>query len=110
MAKGFRTSVITANHLVEGHSVFLGPEGWEAQIARALIAFTPEEAEELSALAARFVQENLIVGPYLVEVAHEGGLPVPISRRERIRASGLPTVPVGREIAPAPHTESAAAA
>lgn len=103
----FRTSVVTANDLVEGHSVFLAPEGWCPAIAQALIAFTPEEGAELEALAARFVAENRVVGPYLVEVALESGAPVPLLRRERIRAGGLPTVPVGddavRRPAPAAH-------
>ena len=101
MAKGFRTSVVTANHLVEGHSVFLSPEGWHADIARAMIAFTREEAEELSALAERFVADNLIVGPYLVEVSTGTDGPVPLLRREQIRASGIPTVPYGIAAVPA---------
>ena len=101
MAKAFRTSVVTANDLVEGHSVFLGCDGWSPDIARAMIAFTPEEAGELEALAARFVERNVIVGPYLVEVAVEDGSPVPLLRRERIRAEGLPTIPVGEAAHPA---------
>lgn len=99
MAKAFQTSVVTANDLVEGHSVFLGCDGWSPRIDRAMLAFTAEEAEELAALADRFVAENLIVGPYLVEVALEDGCPVPLSRRERIRAEGRPTVPVGAALA-----------
>lgn len=95
MAKAFKTSVVTANDLIEGHSVFLSPEGWHADIARALIAFTPEEAGELEALANRFVEDNAVVGPYLVEVDCTGGTPVPTLRREQIRASGRPTIPVG---------------
>lgn len=95
MAKAFRTSVVTANDLVEGHSVFLGCEGWSADIGRAMLAFTSEEAAELEALAARFVDENRVVGPYLVEVMLEDGTPVPLLRRERIRAEGQPTVPFG---------------
>ena len=95
MAKAFRTSVVTANDLLEGCSVFLGPEGWHTDIGRALLAFTPDEAEGLEALAGRFVDENAVVGPYLVEVVLEGERPVPFLRRERIRAAHVPTVPVG---------------
>ena len=95
MPKPFQTVVLTANDLVGGQSVFLTPEGWSGSISGAMTAVTPEQAEELSALGTRFVVENRIVGPYLVEVSIETGAPVPLSRREQIRASGSPTIPVG---------------
>lgn len=95
MAKTFMPAVLTANHLAEGHSVFLAPDGWSRRIEAALVALTPEQAEELAALGNRFVDANEIVGPYLVDVALEGGSPVPVLRRERIRADGRPTVPFG---------------
>lgn len=95
MPKPFQNVVLTANDLVHGHSVFLSPEGWSADIARAMVSVTPEQAEELTALGNRFVVDNQIVGPYLVEVSLETGAPVPLSRREQIRASGQPTIPVG---------------
>ena len=91
MAKSFNPAVLTANNLAEGHSVFLAPEGWSRRIAAALVALTPEQAEELAALGNRFVAENQIVGPYLVEVSLGEGAPVPLARRERIRAQGRPT-------------------
>ena len=95
MAKSFTPAVLTANHLSEGHSVFLAPDGWSRRIDAALVALTPEQAEELAALGNRFVDSNEIVGPYLVDVALDGGAPVPLLRRERIRADGRPTVPFG---------------
>ena len=95
MAKTFTPAVLTANNLAEGHSVFLAPEGWSRRIGMALVALTPEQAEELAALGNRFVQANEIVGPYLVDVAIEDGGPVPLLRRERIRADGRPTVVFG---------------
>ncbi len=109
MAKAFRTSVVTANDLLEGCSVFLGTEGWHTDIGRAMLAFTPEEAEGLEALAARFVADNAVVGAYLVEVDLEDGRPVPALRRERIRAAHVPTVPVGTAVdyAPAPARDAA---
>jgi hypothetical protein len=91
MAKTFNPAVLTANNLAEGHSVFLAAEGWSRRIDAALVALTPEQAEELAALGNRFVAENQIVGPYLVEISLERGAPVPLSRRERIRAQGRPT-------------------
>lgn len=95
MAKTFHPAVLTANNLAEGHSVFLAPDGWSRRIDAALVALTPEQAEELAALGGRFADENEIVGPYLVEVALDAGAPVPLSRRERIRAAGEPTIPFG---------------
>lgn len=95
MARTFNPAVLTANHLAEGHSVFLAPDGWSPRIDAALVALTPEQADELAALGNRFVTENEIVGPYLVDVALEGGAPVPLLRRERIRADGRPTIPFG---------------
>ena len=95
MAKTFTTSVLTANDLVGGHSVFLTPEGWSPDVRRAMTAVSSDQAQELEALGARSVGQNAVVGPYLVEVSTESGAPVPLSRREQIRASGAPTVPVG---------------
>lgn len=95
MAKQFHPTVLTANNLVEGHSVFLSPEGWHRDISRAMVAVTPEQAEELDALGNRHVSENVVVGPYLVQVVIGDSAPVPLLRREQIRASGLPTVSVG---------------
>ncbi len=95
MAKTFAPAVLTANHLAEGHSVFLAPDGWSRRIDAALVALTPEQADELAALGNRFVDANEIVGPYLVDVALDGGAPVPLLRRERIRADGRPTILFG---------------
>ena len=95
MPKMFSPTVLTANHLIEGHSVFLGPDGWSRKISNALVAQTEEQAEELLALGTRFVRDNMVVGPYLVDIALDGGAPAPLSRREQIRAEGIPTIPVG---------------
>lgn len=97
MTKTFNPAVLTANNLVEGHSVFLAAEGWSRRIDRALVALTPEQAEELAALGSRFVDSNEIVGPYLVEVSLDGGAPLPLARRERIRAAGRPTAGTAAE-------------
>ncbi len=98
MPKRFTASVLTANNLVEGHSVFLGPDGWTPGIEAALVAQTEEQAQELEAIGSRFVDANEVVGPYLIEVAIGDAGPIPLLRREQIRASGLPTIPVGAEV------------
>ncbi|MEL6479238.1 MAG: DUF2849 domain-containing protein, partial [Pseudomonadota bacterium] len=94
MAKTFTAAVVTANDLVEGHSVFLGPEGWTRRIDRAMVALTEDQAAEFDALAQRHVVENRVVGPYRVDVTLEAGAPVPVARRAQIRAAGAPTIAV----------------
>ena len=101
MARPTAPVVITANDLIEGDSVFLGPEGWVRDIASARVARTPGERAALEAEAAREEGANRAVAPYAVEVSLETGAPVPLARRERIRADGRPTIPVGPAEAPA---------
>ena len=91
----FKPVVVTANDLIEGDSVFLGPEGWVRDVRLARAARTEEEALALDNAAAAAVKANQVVGPYRVEVSLESGRPEPVLRRERIRASGLPTVAFG---------------
>jgi len=98
--KEFKPAVVTANDLVEGDSVFLGASGWVRDIADARVARTADEAAALEADGIAGETGNLVVGPYLIEVSVETGRPVPVLRREQIRASGLPTIPFG-EAAPA---------
>ncbi len=95
MAKEFKPVVLTANDLIEGDSVFLGPDGWVRDVAAARVAMTEEEAAALDAEAEAEVKRNVVVGPYRVEVSLESGAPEPVLRRERIRASGVPTIDVG---------------
>ncbi|MEM9736221.1 MAG: DUF2849 domain-containing protein [Pseudomonadota bacterium] len=96
MAKAFAPHVITAYDLVEGHAVFLGPEGWTPRVDGAMVALTPEQAEEFEALGQRHVAGNDVVEPYLVEVSLENGRPWPVTRREQIRAAGVPTFDFGQ--------------
>jgi sulfite reductase (NADPH) hemoprotein beta-component len=101
MAKEFKPVVITANDLIEGDSVFLGLCGWVREARMATVAMTREEAQVLETAGAEGEEANLVVGPYLVEVSLETGQPVPVLRREQIRASGLPTIPFGLDALPA---------
>ena len=95
MAKEFQPVIVTANDLIEGDSVFLGPRGWVRDIAGARVAHNPDEAAALEADGLAGETGNIVVGPYLIEVSIGSGTPVPVLRREQIRASGLPTIPVG---------------
>ena len=91
MAKTFVPQVMTANDLVEGDSVFLSRSGWTRDIAAARVALNADEAELLARDGALGEVENKVVGPYSIDVTVEEGRPVPVLRRERIRADGAPT-------------------
>jgi sulfite reductase (NADPH) hemoprotein beta-component len=98
MAKEFKPVVITANDLIEGDSVFLGACGWVREIRQARVAMTADEAVVLEAGGVEGEDGNIVVGPYLVEVLIATGAPVPVLRREQIRASGVPTIPFGLDL------------
>jgi hypothetical protein len=98
MAKEFKPVVVTANDLIEGDSVFLGGCGWVRDIAMARVAMSADEAKVLEADGMAGETGNLVVGPYLIEVSVATGVPVPVLRREQIRASGLPTIPFGLDV------------
>ena len=95
MAKAFLPKVLTGNDVIGGHSVFLTAEGWSASIADDLVAGTPQQVEELQALAHSNGGASDVIGLYAVDVALQAGAPEPVLRRERIRASGQPSVPIG---------------
>ncbi len=98
MAKEFKPVVVTANDLIEGDSVFLGAFGWVRDIAEARVALTTDEAAVLEQAGIEGETGNLVVGPYLIEVSVATGRPVPVLRREQIRADGVPTIPFGLDV------------
>jgi hypothetical protein len=98
MAKEFKPVVVTANDLIEGDSVFLGICGWVRDIAMARVAISVDEAKVLEADGMAGETGNLVVGPYLIEVSTATGTPVPVLRREQIRASGVPTMAFGLDV------------
>ena len=99
MAKEFKPVIVTANDLIEGDSVFLGACGWMRDIRMARVAMSADEAKVLEADGIAGEAGNLVVGPYLIEVSVATGQPVPVLRREQIRADGAPTIPVGLDAA-----------
>jgi len=92
MVKVWNPQVVTANRLNEGVIVYLTRSGeWSRSIGQSLVADTEREAEDALAKANEDVRACRIIGPYLIEVALEGGAIRPLSQRELIRAQG-PTV------------------
>ena len=82
-------AVLTANRLHDGIAVYLAADGrWVESIAAAAIARSPDEARALQEQGARDAARNLVVEPYLAEVAETGGHLVPARMRERVRVEG----------------------
>ena len=80
---------LTASDLRAGEPVFWAAGRWAPRFAEAEL-FDDAEAGAPSLADAR-AQPTVVVDPYLIEVAEEGGFPVPTSFRERVRALG-PTI------------------
>ncbi|MGB0507529.1 MAG: DUF2849 domain-containing protein [Pikeienuella sp.] len=100
MAKKFISSVLTANHLIEGDAVWWTGTSWSRDIADATIANSPDAATQLEALGSSAGFESEVVGPYLVEVSATDTAPQPIVRREAIRADRNPTFAYGYDATP----------
>jgi len=88
-AKTPAAQVVTGNRLRDGAVIYLaGAAQWSTGIDRAEIAHDAAAAERLMAIANRAVTDRVVVAPYLIEVASDGGRIQPLGTRERIRASG----------------------
>ena len=83
-------AALTANALDSGDVVFWNTGRWVERFAEAELFEADEDGRD-AALATAKGQPTTVVDPYLIEVALEGGLPVPVSYRERVRALG-PTI------------------
>ncbi|MGF1622770.1 MAG: DUF2849 domain-containing protein [Rhodomicrobiaceae bacterium] len=92
MAKKSAFNIVTANHLLEGDSIFLSDDGWTRDHRAALVARSPEEAAELEARGQIDEAANQVVGVYLVAVEiEEDGRPEPIHFREKMRVLARPS-------------------
>jgi hypothetical protein len=84
--------MIIASRLVDGVVVFFdAANGWVDSIAAGTLIEDAADADELLASAKRDEADNVVVDPYLIDVAVEGGMRRPSSNREAIRAFG-PTI------------------
>lgn len=92
MAKKSALQILTANHLLEGASVFLSEQGWTTDHYAARIARDKDEAAALEQLGQAAEAENLVVGVYMVDVELDGdGRPEPIHYREKLRVRARPS-------------------
>lgn len=92
MAKQSEYKIVTANHLLEGHSVFLSEDGWTADHRQSRIAQGVDEAAALEAIGRADEDANHVVGVYLVDVSLDGGgSPEPIHYREKMRVRARPS-------------------
>lgn len=84
-------TVVTANRLADGVSVWLTASGhWSEALADAAVATTSDHVHQL--LDVAHGDENTAVGAYPASVTVSGdGTPQPANLRERIRVAG-PTI------------------
>jgi hypothetical protein len=92
MAKKVALQIVTANHLLEGHSIFLGDNGWTSDHHASRVAATVEEAAALEALGRADEDANQVVGVYLVAIEFDAdGKPEPTHYREKMRVRARPS-------------------
>lgn len=100
--------VVTANRLADGVVVYIGCDGsWSETIEEAKVFATKEDAEAGLGAAHNDAKRNLIVEPFIVEVAEDAAGLHAVTLREAIRARGptidfLPPVREVREADPSP--------
>ena len=88
--------LVTANRLQDGLVVFYSQTGWTRSIAGADVLAEAGILQAALQAAAADVAANKVVEPYEIDVAVEGGRPVPVRLRERIRVTGPTTGLSGR--------------
>jgi hypothetical protein len=84
--------VISANRLADGIVVYAGRDGsWSERLSQAKIFASKAEAEAGLLVAQNDAKRNLVVEPFVVEVAEDATGLRAITLREAIRARG-PTI------------------
>ncbi len=84
-----KLEIVSANRLADGRVVYLTRSGgWSESIIDARSARGEEESAALLAEAERAVDAGLVVSPYLISMADDGGAFAPLRFRERIRLFG----------------------
>lgn len=86
-------NVVTANNLRSGFVVYLDGNGrWVDSLERAAVADTADALKALEAVARAAVARTEVVSVYAMPVRVTGGLPIPVSARETIRAAHTPSI------------------
>jgi len=86
-------SIVTANDLRSGLVVYLGPAArWVKSLEDAVVATDAGGLSLLETQAHDAVASSEVTAVYAMDVRLAGGVPEPVSVRERIRAAGAPTV------------------
>jgi len=88
--KVFGPRAVTANYLDSGIVAFLTPAGWTTDIAAIAVATDEDGAAALLAQAEKDAARNLVLNPYLIEMAQTPKGWRPTALRELIRAFGPP--------------------
>ena len=92
MAKKSALHIVTANHLLDGDSIFLGEDGWTTDHRAARVANGADEAAALEALGRVDEDGNKVVGVYLVAVELDAaGRAEPVHYREKMRVLARPS-------------------
>lgn len=87
--------VVTANRLIDGIVIFVGPDtDWVSDIKQATVFEDGPELDAALDFGTEQVAMRQIVDPYAIDVEVVGGHPIPERLRERIRAVG-PSVDYG---------------
>jgi hypothetical protein len=98
MSRARRPRVVSANDLLEGDAVWLGPGGgWVRDIRAAEIIRDDDLAE--AALKAAEAQADRVVGAFLAEVHPDPDGPRPVHFREAFRTRGPSNYPHGKQAA-----------
>lgn len=94
--------VITANRLLDGEVVWLGPDGkWVEVVGDARVFEDPSELQQVLQSETVSEERQEVVGVYEIEVAYKDGRLTPTRLREAIRALGPTTHPyLGKQARP----------
>ena len=88
------TQIVTASATRDGQPLYRRADGnWTPNLSAANVV--DDEGDAKAQLEAARREEARVCDPYLIDVSRDGGRVVPISIRERIRATG-PTIALHR--------------
>lgn len=96
MPKPFTPKVVTASDLLKGHVIYQTADGWSPDIAQAEVLL--DEANADLRLLEASQQTERVIGPYLISVTLDAGLPQPEHFREVFRANGPDIDPYGNQL------------